>query len=183
MADEYNEEEQQEEEQEEESSEEAPSEEQEEESLEERVKRLEQERDQERSERVKQERIAKRRANQEDTSTKQDYGQKAYLVAQGIKDPEEQEVVFNAMQRTGDELENVVNDEFIQNKIQKLRNDKEAEQATPKSSGRSGSPASDSVEYWVQKGELPPKDQKPQLRRDVLQAMRKQSRRPKKFVE
>jgi len=184
MADDHQEEEQQEEEgpEEEEHSQEEQSEQ--EESLEERVKRLEQERSQERNERIKQERIAKRKQNQEDSSIKQetDWGQKAYLVAQGYTDPEEQSVIFKAMERTGDDLESVVTDEFVQGKIQKLRNDREAQEATPDNSGgRSGSPASDSVDYWIERGELPPKDEKPELRKEVVKERRRQAEKPRRF--
>jgi len=98
-----------------------------------------------------------------------DYGEKAYLIANGIKEADEMEFVKDVMKETGKSLDAVVGSKFFQAELKERREDKATADATPKGSKRSGQSAANTVEYWIAKGELPPKDQR-ELRQKVVNA-------------
>lgn len=108
-----------------------------------------------------------------------DYGQKAFLVANGIKGKEEIDLVKEYL-ANGKELDDVVENKHFQNDLKDLREAKAVKDATPSGSKRSGTSARDSVDYWLAKGELPPTDQV-QLRRDVVNARMKKETSGNKF--
>lgn len=98
-----------------------------------------------------------------------DYGEKAFLIANGIKESDEMEFVRDVMKETGKSLDAVVGSKYFQAELKDRREDKATQDATPKGSKRSGQSAANTVEYWIAKGELPPKDQT-ELRRKVVNA-------------
>ena len=120
-------------------------------------------------------RIAKQRGKKEAAPAPSktgdlDYGQKAFLIAQGIKGPDEVKLVTDAMQATGKSLDDVLENPYFKSELEKHRQLKAADDATPKGGKRGGQvSAKDTVEYWIEKGELPPKDQV-ELRRKVVNA-------------
>lgn len=98
-----------------------------------------------------------------------DYGQKAFLKASGISGEEETALVKNFMDRTGDSLDVVIEDDIFTAKLKSLR-DKQAAKAAVPQGGKSGSATDrDSVDYYLQTGETPPLD-KVELRRKVVNA-------------
>lgn len=97
------------------------------------------------------------------------YGEKAFLVANNIKEASEMELVKNIIQETGKTLEQVLDSKYFQAELKEMRELKATEGATPKSSKRAGQSAQDSVEYWLAKGELPPVSEV-DLRRKVVNA-------------
>lgn len=101
-----------------------------------------------------------------------DYGQKAFLVANGVKDAEEVALVQTVMKDTGKTLEQVLESKYFQAELKEMRDAKATADATPNGTKRSGQSARDTVEYWLAKGELPPADQV-KLRRDVVNARMK----------
>lgn len=102
-----------------------------------------------------------------------DYGQKAYLVANGIKGESETKLVQEIMSDTGKTLEQVLDSRFFQAELKEMRELQSASEATPKGK-RSNGTGQDSVEYWLAKGELPPASEV-QLRRDVVNARLKKT--------
>ena len=80
-----------------------------------------------------------------------DYGQKAYLVANGIKEADEVALVKEVMQSTGKSLDDIVANKHFQAELQDLRDKKTTAEATPSGSKRANQSAKDSVEYWVNK--------------------------------
>lgn len=98
-----------------------------------------------------------------------DYGEKAFLIANGIKEAEEMELVQEVMKSTGKSLDEVVGSRFFQAELKEMREDKATTDAIPKGSKRGNNSASNTVEYWIAKGELPPKDQR-ELRQKVVNA-------------
>jgi hypothetical protein len=98
-----------------------------------------------------------------------DYGQKAYLIANGIKGKEETDFVKNFMEKTGKDLDEVLDNKYFMQELKDFRDDKTAKEAMPSGTKRSGQSGRDSVEYWIAKGELPPNDQV-ELRRQVVNA-------------
>lgn len=102
-----------------------------------------------------------------------DYGQRAFLNSLGYKDAEEQKVITDAMVETGKSLDDIVASKFVIGQIEDMRKEKATEDATPGKPGRGGSPARDTKEYWLAKGEreLPlntPENKK--LREDIVNA-------------
>lgn len=86
------------------------------------------------------------------TSKGLDYGEKAFLVANGIKatDPKEMKLVEDAVKKTGDTLEGVLQNPYFQAQLSSLRELAKTQDATPR--GRSGNNIpTDSVEYWLAK--------------------------------
>lgn len=98
-----------------------------------------------------------------------DYGEKAFLIANGIKETEEMELVQEVMKSTGKSLDEVVGSRFFQAELKEMREDKTTTEAIPKGNKRGNNSASNTVEYWIAKGELPPKDQR-ELRAKVVDA-------------
>lgn len=111
----------------------------------------------------------------QDTTKKSDeldYGQKAYLAANDIKDPDEVKLVEDIMKDTGKTLEEVLEHKVFKADLEDFREKsktKRASDATGKSKRASGS-ARTEVDYWIAKGELP-EDRK--LRIEVIAARRK----------
>ena len=86
-----------------------------------------------------------------------DYGQKAYLVALGYKDPAEQRKIEEAMKSTGKRIEDVLENPYLKSDIENMREinkSQVASDATSKSK-RTGTSSKSEVDYWVAKGELP----------------------------
>ena len=96
-------------------------------------------------------------------------GESAYLIANGIKESDEKDLARKLSKETGKDLEALLDSTYFQLELKTLRETKTTEQANPEGSKRSNNSTSDSVEYWIAKGELPPASEQ-QLRRDVVNA-------------
>lgn len=79
-----------------------------------------------------------------------DYGQKAFLVASGIKGEAELKLVQEVMSSTGKTLEQVLESKYFQAELEERREIAKTAEAVPNGK-RSGNIASDSVEYWMSK--------------------------------
>lgn len=97
-----------------------------------------------------------------------DYGQKAFLVANGVKEADEMKLVKGVMQETGKTLEDVLSSKYFQAELKEMRDLKASSNAIPNGK-RSGTASQDSVDYWLAKGELPPASDI-ELRRKVVNA-------------
>jgi hypothetical protein len=95
-----------------------------------------------------------------------DYGEKAFMTANGIK-RDEYPLVREIMTDTGKSLEDVLSSKHFQAELKDRRDAAATAEATPANSKRSASPTRDTVDYWINKGELPPADQI-ELRRKVV---------------
>lgn len=98
-----------------------------------------------------------------------DYGQKAFLMAQGVKTDEEFAWLTSAMKDSGKALEDVLKSPFAIGELTRIREEVATKAALPGREDSQGEPARDKVEYWLNKGELPPLDQ-PELRQKVVNA-------------
>lgn len=98
-----------------------------------------------------------------------DYGEKAYLTANGIKGSDEHEFAQKLQKQTGLDLDSLLEDTYFQTKLNEFREQKATTNATPSGTKRSNNSSVDTVEYWIAKGELPPKDQV-EMRRKVVNA-------------
>lgn len=96
-----------------------------------------------------------------------DYGEKAFLKASGINGQEEIDLVKTWVERTGDDLDTIVEDEIFQAKLDKLRKNKESKTAIPPSSKRGTQSSTSSVEYWLGK---PFSDVPKEMKKAVLNA-------------
>lgn len=97
-----------------------------------------------------------------------DYGQKAFLVANGVKESDEMKLVKGVMQDTGKSLEDVLSSKYFQAELKEMRDLKASSNAIPNGK-RSGTASQDSVDYWIAKGELPPASDR-ELRQKVVNA-------------
>lgn len=80
-----------------------------------------------------------------------DYGQKAFLIANGIKGADELALVKTWMQRTGDDIDTIVGDDIFQARLTKHRETKATADAVPSTSKRAVNSTKDSVDYWLGK--------------------------------
>lgn len=96
-----------------------------------------------------------------------DYGQLAYLAAKNIEDEDQITFIKSVMQKTGDDLKTVLKDDYVLNRIKAIKEERTTKEAMPSASKRATPQARDTVDYWINKGELPPADQ-PELRRKVV---------------
>lgn len=87
-----------------------------------------------------------------------DYGEKAYLTSNGIKGAKEFEFVESELKKSGQPLDELLENEYFIARLEKFRGLEKTAEATP-TSKRSGGVATDSVEYWAEKPfEEVPKD-------------------------
>lgn len=96
-----------------------------------------------------------------------DYGELAFLTAKGVENDDEVEFVKSMVQNTGRPLKELVGDDYVQAKLTQMREQRAVKDAIPSGTKRSAQVASDSVEYWLAKGELPDDTD---LRRKVVNA-------------
>jgi hypothetical protein len=96
-----------------------------------------------------------------------DYGQKAYLRAEGIKVADEEKLVTDWMKDTGKDLETVLGNARFQAELADLRQKRTTQDAVPGATPRAANAAKDTVEYWLNK----PFDQVPKnMRMKVINA-------------
>lgn len=79
-----------------------------------------------------------------------DYGQKAFLAANGVKGSKEMDFVKQEMKASGLDLESLLENDYFQAKLEKQRSLNKTAEATP-TGKRSGGVPTDSVEYWMTK--------------------------------
>lgn len=104
-----------------------------------------------------------------------DYAEKAFLKVSDV-DPEDFDLVYRAKTAWGETLEETLADEALQSKLKARKEGRIAKAAIPSSTGRSGgSNAKEGVDYWLQKGELPPKEAGDKLRQQYVEEKRKRS--------
>lgn len=111
-----------------------------------------------------------------------DYGQKAFLIANGVKDSDEVALVKDIMSNTGKSLDDVLESKYFQAELKEMRDTKKTEKATPPGTKRTGQSAADTVEYWLAKGELPPTSER-KLRQDVVNARINQEKDKNHFTD
>lgn len=88
--------------------------------------------------------------------------QKTYLRSAGITDTDEVELARSLQEKTGMELDELVDDDFFKAKLEALRNDKATVEATADVRGGSGKQeAKYTPEYWVAKGTPPSREDVP----------------------
>lgn len=81
-----------------------------------------------------------------------DFGEKAFLISNGIKG-EEMEFVKGLSKRTGLSLDEAVTDDYVQLKLKSYREERASERAVPSGTKRSSGSAKDSVEHHLEKYE------------------------------
>ena len=84
------------------------------------------------------------------TSGGLDYGQKAFLHANGIKGAEEIKYVEKELAESGKSLEELLENKYFKSGLEDLREISRSEDASLKGK-RTGTTALDSVEYWMNK--------------------------------
>jgi len=90
-----------------------------------------------------------------DKSDKLGFSEMAYLKSSGIAESEFT-FVEDELDKFNGKLNDLIGNEYFKASLEKMRKEKNVEDATPTGSKRSHSSAKDTVEYWKAKGELPP---------------------------
>jgi predicted nuclease with TOPRIM domain len=117
--------------------------------------------------------LGKSTETQERTSTNSnDLGEKAYLIANGIKSADEMAFVKKMKKETGKDIESLLETTYFQAEFKDFKEKKATANAIPTASQRSNNSSIDTVEYWIAKGELPPSSEI-ELRRKVVNARMK----------
>jgi hypothetical protein len=89
-------------------------------------------------------------SNKKNTANTEDYGFKAYLGLNGIKDSKEVDLVKQYMSETGKTAEQVIASRFFQAELKELQELAKTENATPNGK-KAANTSLDSVEYWMTK--------------------------------
>jgi len=111
-----------------------------------------------------------------------DYGEKAFLKSSGISGNEEIAIVEEAMKYTGKTLEEVIEHPFVKAELKNLREAKATADAMPKNNNRGTTNSKSNIDYWIQKGELPPNTpENTDLRRKVVNERLKRTQNFNKF--
>lgn len=126
--------------------------------------------------------VEKKEESQTQKTNELDYGQKAFLLANGIKGTDEINLVKTVMQNTGKSLDDVLESKYFMAEIKELREIKSSEEAMPQGSKKSGASSKDTVEYWIAKGELPPSTDR-ELRQKVVNARIKSESTSRMFTD
>jgi len=115
----------------------------------------------------------------ENKSSELDYGQKAFLTANGIKGKNEFEFTENLLKETGKDLEDLIEMKYYKTQLEDFRAEQKTKNATPSSSKRSSTSSRDNPEYWVNKpfNEVPA-----ELKRKVLKLKEKKIESIDKFT-
>ena len=111
-----------------------------------------------------------------------DYAQKAFLLANGVKGSDEIELVKTIMADTGKSLDSVLESRYFQSELKDMRDARATKEATPGTSPRSTVSVRNQEDYWLQKGELPPRNEV-ELRRKVVNARMKQEKQRSQFTD
>ena len=80
-----------------------------------------------------------------------DYAQEAFLIAHGVKEADEIDLIRERMADTGKSLKEVLGNTTMQKDLKELRDGKAVKAALPSSVKRSGNAPRDTVEYWKAK--------------------------------
>ncbi len=123
-------------------------------------------------------------ANKPDELDKSDkaleIAQRALLNSSGYKASEQQDYVFEQAEKLKIDVSEIVNDDYHKSKLKAIKDKLEVQGNMPRGGGKGGGGASDSVEYWIAKGELPP-DQ--ELAEKVVEAKKKNESGKKQFSD
>ena len=102
-----------------------------------------------------------------------DLGEKAYLIANGVKGADEIAFVQKMKKETGKDVESLLESTYFQTEFKDFKEKKATDKATPQGNNRSSNPSADSVEYWIAKGELPTGPENKELREKIVNARMK----------
>lgn len=108
-----------------------------------------------------------------------DYAKLGFLNSVQVTHPDDQQIIIDEANRLKLPLTDVLQMEHLKAKLQKQRDQREAQDGTPSGSGKGSSKSMKTVDYWLAKGGLPD-DQ--ELAEQVVEA-RMQVSKGKKFAD
>lgn len=119
-------------------------------------------------------------------SSELDYGQLAFYNTKSdvvkIESQEDIDFLQKTLSETGKSQSELLNAKWFQNELKERRDAQSVQNAIPDGSKRSNQSASNTVEYWLAKGELPPADQR-ELRTQVVNARLKAENNKSQFTD
>ena len=94
---------------------------------------------------------------------------KAVLRAEKITSSDEIALVEAIKKETGRDVEAILESRYFQSELKALREEKTSQDAMPSKAKRTSQATTNSVDYWLAKGEMPPANE-PALRREYVNA-------------
>lgn len=119
-------------------------------------------------------------AKQSTQSSGKDFGKLAYLKGFGIEHEDDIAWIEEVSETTKQDLGVLLNKPYIQAELKERREYRTTANATPEASKRATTLSRDKAEYWIAKGEMPPKSD-PKLRREVVRQRRETEGVRRKF--
>lgn len=119
-------------------------------------------------------------------SNEPDYAKLAFLEGKGVTHPDDQKVIQDEANRLKLPLTDILGMEHIKAKLKVAKNQREAEEAMPDGSGKTGIASKNSVDYWVNKTNKDGTFQTPddqELAEKVIEARLKQHENKNKFSD
>lgn len=110
-----------------------------------------------------------------------DYARLAYLTSQKVEHPDDQKIVMDEAARLRLPLTDVLQMEHVKNKLNAVRDERNAKLGLPTGTKRMGGVTQRDVEYWIKKGETPIDDQ--ELAEKVVEARLQKSLNDNKFSD
>lgn len=110
-----------------------------------------------------------------------DLGEKAYLKSMDV-DVEDFEYIQEAMEDSGKSLDSLLETKWFQNDLKERKESRATAMAMPKDTRRATSSARNTVDYWIQKNELPPREEW-DLRKQVLAEKLKRAKNKNQFAD
>lgn len=80
-----------------------------------------------------------------------DYGQKAFLATNGIKGADELAFFQKELKQSGQDMEELLNNEYFQGRLETFREEARTANANPRGKREGGGAPVDSVEFWATK--------------------------------
>jgi hypothetical protein len=119
--------------------------------------------------------------SKKDTSTADERLARVELRAEGVTDLSDIDAVMDAARGLGISPTEALQKPFVKALLESSQKAREVVDATPSATNRNGqSSPEQKADYWVKKGELPPKEQKT-LRREVMHKLNASKQRSKMF--
>lgn len=106
--------------------------------------------------------------------------QRALLNSAGFKASEQQDYIFEQAERLKADVSEIIGDDYHQSKLKAIKDKIDTKGSMPKGGGKGGGGASDSVDYWIAKDELP-EDQ--ELAEKVIEAKMKKQKSKNQFSD
>lgn len=113
-------------------------------------------------------------------SDEPDYAKLSYLETKGVVESDDQEWLIDLAKESKTELRDLLKKSWVQLELKERKELKDSSNAMPKGPKRTNNSSQDTVDYWLAKGEMPPKENT-KLRREYVNAKMEREKDKGKF--